>query len=361
MMELYGGIYDETKVLVTGHTGFKGSWITHWLDRLGAEVIGLALDPETEPNHYDLLRTKVREYRCDIRDSSGIAGIIAAEKPQIIFHLAAQPLVRASYADPMGTWNTNLMGTINLMEACRQAECLSALVIATTDKVYEEQHRPKGYLETDPLGGHDPYSASKAGCEIAVDSYRKSFFAATGVPLTATVRAGNVIGGGDWAEDRLVPDIIRSISKKEPLEIRSPEATRPWQHVLDCLSGYLLLGTRLLEGKKEFAQAWNFGPDLTDNNTVHHVLKLFEPHFPEMHWKDVSNRQKPHEASGLSLNSEKGSRELGWKPVWPLEKAVFYTASWYHSFMKKGEICTDDHLERYIQDAANAGRIWVKE
>ncbi|MEN1760796.1 CDP-glucose 4,6-dehydratase [Anoxynatronum sibiricum] len=254
MIQQYGGIYRNTKVLVTGHTGFKGTWLTRWLVHLGADVIGLALDPATEPNHWGLLRTNVREYRCDIRDLRSTVEVITIEKPQIVFHLAAQPLVRASYVDPTGTWSTNLMGTINLLEACRQAECVRALVVATTDKVYQEQSRPNGYLEIDPLGGHDPYSASKAACEMAVDSYQKSFFASSCMPLTATARAGNVIGGGDWSEDRLIPDIARSITTKETLEIRSPEATRPWQHVLDCLSGYLLLGAHLFEGKSEFAR-----------------------------------------------------------------------------------------------------------
>ncbi len=360
MKRLFGDAYDGVKVLVTGHTGFKGSWLVRWLTLMGADVTGLALDPATAPNHWELLGTKVRDYRRDIRDPRSAAEVVAEEKPEIIFHLAAQPLVRASYADPVGTWASNLSGTVNLLETCRRSPRARALVVATTDKVYEEQNRPLGYRETDPLGGHDPYSASKAACEIAVDSYRKSFFAPAGAPLTATVRAGNVIGGGDWSDDRLVPDITRSIESGKPLEIRSPDATRPWQHVLDCLSGYLLLGARLLERKSEFADAWNFGPDQADSTTVRRVLELSAPHCPSLRWTDVSDRQKPHEAPALSLDSGKARSELHWHPVWTLEKAVFFTASWYHAFMQRGEIRTDGHLEQYVRDAAAAGLPWAK-
>lgn len=360
MKRLFGGAYNGVKVLVTGHTGFKGSWLVLWLTRMGADVSGLALAPATEPNHWNLLRTNVRDHRRDIRDPQSTLDAVSEEKPDIIFHLAAQPLVRASYVDPVGTWTSNLSGTVNLLEACRNASSLRALVVATTDKVYEERERPRGYLETDPLGGHDPYSASKAACEIAVDSYRKSFFAPAGVPLTATVRAGNVIGGGDWSDDRLVPDIIRSIERGAPLEIRSPDATRPWQHVLDCLSGYLLIGARLLEGKNGFAEAWNFGPDHADCTTVRRMLDLFVPHCSGLRWKDVSDRRKPHEASALSLDTEKARSELEWLPVWTLEKTVFFTASWYHAFMQRGEIRTDEHLEQYVRDAVDVGVPWSK-
>lgn len=359
MKRLFGDAYNGTKVLVTGHTGFKGSWLVRWLTLMGADVSGLALAPATEPNHWDFLRTNVRDHRRDIRDPRSTLDVISEEKPDIIFHLAAQPLVRASYADPFGTWTSNLSGTVNLLDACRRIPSLRALVVATTDKVYEERERPHGYRETDPLGGHDPYSASKAACEIAVDSYRKSFFAPVGVPLTATVRAGNVIGGGDWSDDRLVPDIIRSIETGAPLEIRSPDATRPWQHVLDCLSGYLLIGARLLEGKNKFAEAWNFGPDQTDCTTVRRMLDLFAPHCPGLLWKDVSDRRNPHEAPTLSLDTEKARAELDWRPVWTLEKAVFFTASWYHAFMQRGEIRTEEHLEQYVQDAVEAGLPWA--
>lgn len=360
MKHLFGEAYRGVKVLVTGHTGFKGSWLVRWLTLIDADVAGLALDPVTTPNHWELFQSEMRDHRRDIRNLRSTAEVIAEEKPEIIFHLAAQPLVRASYIDPTGTWASNLSGTVNLLETCRNSPSVRALVVATTDKVYEELDRPQGYRESDPLGGHDPYSASKAACEIAVDSYRKSFFAPADAPLTATARAGNVIGGGDWSEDRLVPDVVRSIGSGKPIEIRSPDATRPWQHVLDCLSGYLVLGAHLLEGKSEFADAWNFGPDQADSATVRRVLDLFAPHCPGLRWTDVSGRQKPHEAPTLSLNTEKARAKLEWRPVWTLEKAVFLTASWYHSFMERGEIRTDEQLEQYIRDAAEAGLSWAK-
>ena len=358
--QLFGGVYRNTKVLVTGHTGFKGSWLTHWLLRLGAKVVGLALDPATTPNHWDLLREKVQDYRCDIRDPQILGDCVAAEQPEIVFHLAAQPLVRASYADPVGTWSSNLMGTVHLLETCRRCKSVRALVIVTTDKVYEEQKRPFGYSETDPLGGHDPYSASKAACEIAVDSYRKAFFIPEDRPLTATVRAGNVIGGGDWSADRLIPDIIRSIERKNAIEIRYPDATRPWQHVLDCLSGYLLVGERLLRKNDSYAASWNFGPEQKSDISVKQLLELLAVHFPDLKWKDVSDRQKPHEAGMLSLNSEKARRDLGWRPVWSLERAVSMTATWYFDFIKEGIIRSDEQLDDYIRDAAAGGLPWAK-
>ncbi len=361
MRRLFGEVYDNTKILVTGHTGFKGSWLVHWLIRLGGNVAGLALDPSTEPNHWDLLHNSIREYRLNICDLQSITEILKKEQPEMIFHLAAQPLVRASYLDPMGTWNSNLMGTLNLLEACRFCESLRAVLVITTDKVYREQERPIGYDEADSLGGHDPYSASKAACEIAVDSYRKSFFAHEKRTFIASARAGNVIGGGDWSQDRLIPDAVRSIEKKNLLEIRSPQATRPWQHVLDCLSGYLLLGEKLLQRGEQYATAWNFGPAQGSGNTVSHILELFASHYPELRWRDVSDRKNLHEAPFLSLNSEKAQKELEWKPVWGLEKSMYYTATWYRSFMERGDVRSDEHLKAYVTDASAARLSWTKK
>lgn len=354
MIKQFDDIYRNKKILITGHTGFKGSWLTRWLIHLGANVIGLALDPDTSPNHWDILNCKIKEYRKDIRDLEGLLDIVESEKPEMIFHLAAQPLVRVSYDDPVETWSTNLNGTLNILESSRKCKSVRSLIVVTTDKVYQENNCSKGYKETDPIGGFDPYSASKAACEFAVDSYRKSFFTSSNTTLVATVRAGNVIGGGDWSKDRLIPDIIRSVEKKEILKIRSPEATRPWQHVLDCLSGYLLLGEKLLKGYNQCATAWNFGPSQKSNSTVRNVLKQFTTHFPELKWLDVSESKQPHEAPFLALNSEKACKELGWKPLWDLEQSINYTALWYNSFMKRGEVCSDEQLNSYFMDAAAA-------
>ncbi|MGH8555996.1 MAG: CDP-glucose 4,6-dehydratase, partial [Methylococcales bacterium] len=279
-VNLFGDCYRGRRVLLTGHTGFKGSWLALWLRHLGAEVTGLALAPATTPNHWDMLGLDISEHRIDIRDAGAMQRAALEARPNIVFHLAAQPLVRRSYRDPLETWSTNVMGTANLLEACRKISGLQTIVAVTTDKCYLNQEWPWGYRETDPLGGHDPYSASKAGAELVAASYRASFFHGENTPLLATARAGNVIGGGDWLEDRLVPDLIRALTKNETLEIRSPGATRPWQHVLDSLSGYLLLGQKLLECRQDFAEAWNFGPDPESNRTVAEVLAGLSKHWP---------------------------------------------------------------------------------
>ena len=360
MNQLFGGVYRNTKVLVTGHTGFKGSWLTHWLLCLGADVSGLALDPNTFPNHWDLLCHQIADYRCDIREATRTREVLAAEKPEIVFHLAAQPLVRASYADPVGTWSSNLMGTVHLLEACRCSESVRAVVVATTDKVYEERLCPSGYREADPLGGHDPYSASKAACEIAVDSYRKSFFAPAGLPLVATARAGNVIGGGDWSLDRLVPDIIRATGENRPIEIRCPDSVRPWQHVLDCLSGYLLLGERLLREDSTCATSWNFGPEDQTDHTVRRLLDVFALHDPGLKWIDRSDPQNLHEAGTLVLNSDKARQKLGWSSVWSLEQTVSMTSSWYAGLSQTGSLRTNEQLSQYVQDAWTGGLSWAR-
>ncbi|MEA1938279.1 MAG: CDP-glucose 4,6-dehydratase, partial [Pseudomonadota bacterium] len=279
------GVYDKRRVLVTGHTGFKGSWLALWLARMGANVTGLSLPPETTPNHWDLLKPDIADIRGDIRDSVAVANAVQTAGPEIVFHLAAQPLVRRSYRDPLETWATNVMGTANLLEACRKSDSVRAIVVITTDKCYENMEWIWGYRENDRLGGHDPYSASKAGVELVASSYRKSFFSGKNAPLLATARAGNVVGGGDWSEDRLIPDLVRAIWSKTPLVIRSPYATRPWQHVLEPLSGYLMLGKKLLEGDRRFADAWNFGPDDTGNQTVETVLTRLRKNWLAVTWE----------------------------------------------------------------------------
>ncbi|MGT2429927.1 CDP-glucose 4,6-dehydratase [Cupriavidus basilensis] len=248
-MMLFGDVYRGRRVLLTGHTGFKGSWLALWLTQMGARVTAVALPPETSPNHWDLLGLGVDDHRLDIRDGDALAKAVASARPEIVFHLAAQPLVRRSYREPVATWATNVMGTANLLESCRNTDSVRGILVVTSDKCYENHEWVWGYRENDRLGGHDPYSASKAATEILVASYRASFMHGEAAPGLASARAGNVIGGGDWSEDRLIPDLVRAIVAGQEVEIRSPEATRPWQHVLESLSGYLLLGKRLLEGR----------------------------------------------------------------------------------------------------------------
>ena len=361
MLELnsFGGAYQGRRVLVTGHTGFKGSWLCLWLDALGAEVSGLALDPPSEPNHWDQLALATKDHRVDIRDEAAVRAVFAEACPEIVFHLAAQPLVRRSYNDPITTWATNVMGTAHVLEAMRWTPEVRATVVVTTDKCYENREWPWAYRERDRLGGHDPYSASKAGAELVAASYRSAFLEQTGAPLLATARGGNVIGGGDWSEDRLIPDLVRSVAAGEPLVIRSPRSTRPWQHVLDCLSGYLVLGQRLLESDAGCAEAWNFGPEQHGNRTVEQVLQDLASDWPKIDWTVTASPQ-PHEANLLQLDSAKAQMELGWRPVWNYDEAVRRTALWYQRWMEHGEVTSHRDLAAYSADAAASGLGWAQ-
>jgi CDP-glucose 4,6-dehydratase len=360
MLELnaFSSAYQGRRVVVTGHTGFKGSWLSLWLHTLGAEVTGLALDPPSEPSHWDLLKLSIEDHRIDVRDETAVHRVFADARPEIVFHLAAQPLVRRSYREPIITWATNVMGTAHVLEAARQVPGVRAVVVVTTDKCYENREWPWAYREQDRLGGHDPYSASKAGAELVAASYRTAFLQEPSAPLLATARGGNVIGGGDWSEDRLIPDLVRSVSAGEPLVIRSPHATRPWQHVLDCLSGYLLLGQRLLAGDASCAEAWNFGPGGEGNRTVEQVLRDLARIWPQLRWQVASSPQ-PHEAGLLQLDSAKAKVHLGWQPVWRLDDAIHHTASWYRRFLESGEVPSADELNAYVADAVNSGLGWA--
>jgi CDP-glucose 4,6-dehydratase len=357
-MKLFANIYRGKRVLITGHTGFKGSWLALWLNELGADVTGIALPPETQPNHWDLLALGTNEYRLDIRDPEAIERAFLATKPDIVFHLAAQPLVRRSYREPLETWSTNVIGTANVLEACRQTPSVQAIVAITTDKCYENREWSWGYRESDPLGGHDPYSASKSGAELVATSYRNAFFGTESGALLATARAGNVIGGGDWSEDRLIPDLVRAVAQGQALEIRSPLATRPWQHVLESLSGYLLLGQRLLQGDKAYAEAWNFGPELEGNRTVSEVLGRLSVHWSSLNWK-VSDKPHPHEAALLHLDSSKARIKLQWRPIWNFDTALEKTASWYCSWIDGGRVTSREQLVDYIAAASQAKAGWV--
>jgi len=354
----FGDCYRDTRVLITGHTGFKGSWLAFWLDSLGAKVSGISLDPETQPNHWDQLHLVVDDNRLDIRDAELVSAAIKKFRPQIVFHLAAQPLVRRSYKEPIYNWSTNVMGTAHVLEACRHVDTVKAIVAITTDKVYSNQEWARGYRENDRLGGFDPYSASKAACELLIDSYRNAFFSDGDAPLLASARAGNVIGGGDWSEDRLIPDLVRSVTDNEPLLIRSPHATRPWQHALECLAGYLLLGQRLIEKRREFAGPWNFGPLPEANRSVTEILTSLQMHWPDLKWEETQHPQ-PHEATLLYLDCTKANSQLDWRPIWKLDRALQVTVDWYRRFHEQGAISTGTDLATYLADARSAGVCWV--
>jgi CDP-glucose 4,6-dehydratase len=358
-MKIFADVYRDRRVLVTGHTGFKGSWLSLWLQGLGAKVTGLALAPGTEPAHWNLLRLNCDDRRVDVREADRVAEVVSSAEPEIVFHLAAQPLVRRSYRDPLETWSTNVMGTANVLEACRRQPSVRAIVVITTDKCYENREWEWSYREIDRLGGHDPYSASKASMELVASSYREAFFHGPSAPLLATTRAGNVIGGGDWSEDRLIPDLVRSVTRRERLEIRSPNATRPWQHVLEPLSGYLFLGQKLLDGQRDFAQAWNFGPDTESNQSVGEVLSRMRGAWPALDWYVTPNPQ-PHEAHLLHLDSAKALLRLKWRPVWDLDQCLAATAEWYRAHLEKSETITQRQLQTYVSAAHAAGLPWAR-
>ena len=324
--------YQSRKVLVTGHTGFKGSWLCEWLLALGAEVHGLALPPPTKPSLFNQLRLAKRiksHVIGDIRDLSTVKGAMRRVKPDFVFHLAAQPLVRLSYEQPVETFSTNVMGTVNVLEACRSLVHQCAVVCVTTDKVYENDDSGKAFCESDPLGGSDPYSSSKGACEIAIQSYRRSFFSSPdSLVRVASARAGNVIGGGDWAQDRIVPDAMRAFFGNRRLVVRNRNSTRPWQHVLEPLSGYLVLGAALFEDRK-FATAFNFGPDPKSVRTVGQLMASLLPLFPEVEVEDLTDPDALKEAKLLTLDSAKAKRLLGWKPRWDFKRTIWETAEWY--------------------------------
>jgi len=343
------GMYKGRRVLVTGHTGFKGSWLCLWLSRLGARVSGLALEPDTKPALFSEARVaeRVESLIGDIRDPDLVLEAVAGFAPDIVFHLAAQPLVRRGYAEPLRTFGTNVMGTANVLEAVRRTASVKAVVVVTSDKCYREDAASLGYRESDPLGGHDPYSASKAAAEIAAAAWRASYGNSPGAALIATARAGNVIGGGDWGTDRLVPDLWRAARAGRTAQIRNPSAIRPWQHVLEPLSGYLLLGARLLAGHADAADAWNFGPALMDMESVEALCERMCPLLGAKWSRDGT--QHPREAPMLRLDSSKAMVHLGWQPRFNFEEAVQLTGDWYarHSAGEDARRLCEERIERF--------------
>ena len=351
--------YRGARVFVTGHTGFKGSWLCEWLLALGAKVHGFALKPPTEPALFDQLglagRLAAHEIG-DIRDRAALERSLLAAEPDFVFHLAAQPLVRLSYREPVETFAANVMGTVHLLDACRRLEKPCSVVCITTDKVYENDESGRPCRETDPFGGYDPYSASKGACEIAISSYRRSFFGDLDGPVwVASARAGNVIGGGDWAEDRLVPDCLRALDRGEPIAVRNKASTRPWQHVLEPLCGYLTLGAALASRTHfaDYASGFNFGPDPTANRAVEELVTEILKHH-EGSWVDCSDPNAVHEAGLLNLDIAKARDVLGWTPRWDFETTVAKTVEW-HMAVRSGKSAVDV-TSRQIEEYASCGR-----
>jgi CDP-glucose 4,6-dehydratase len=327
--------WQDKKVLLTGHTGFKGSWLSIWLEHLGADVTGYALNPPTRPSLFELcdIDGMIDSIIGDIRDFKKLTGIVQAVKPDIIIHMAAQPIVRESYKDPRMTYETNVMGTVNLLEAARNSNSVKAIVNVTTDKCYENKETLQAYKENDALGGFDPYSNSKACSELVTASYRRSFFEQSGISI-ATARAGNVIGGGDWACDRLIPDFVRALLNDEKIRVRNPKAVRPWQHVLEPLSGYMLLAEKLYKHGQKYASAWNFGPDRVDAKPVEWIVKSLCKKWEGASYS-IDKDEHPHEAHYLLLDHSKSTKLLGWKPKWHLDRAIDKVVEWTKAYQEK--------------------------
>lgn len=340
-MKNFNNIYKGKRILVTGHTGFKGSWLSIWLRELGAEVIGYSLEPYTEKDNFVLshLSEKIVDIRGDIRDRKHLRKVFDKYQPEIVFHLAAQPLVRISYDIPVETYETNLMGTINILEEIRNCENTKIGIMITTDKCYENKEQIWGYRENEAFGGYDPYSSSKGACEIAIQSWRNSFFNPKDYEKhgksIASVRAGNVIGGGDWAKDRIVPDCIRALEEGKDIEIRSPRSIRPWEHVLEPLSGYLLLGQKMMENPINYCEGWNFGPNLDAIVNVWEVAEKIVKNYGKGNLKDISDPNALHEAKLLLLDITKSRFELGWKPTLTIDESIELTVEWYKRYINE--------------------------
>jgi CDP-glucose 4,6-dehydratase len=344
--------WQGRRVFLTGHTGFKGSWLSLWLASLGAEVKGYALNPPTSPSLFKEAKIDsiIDSQIDDIKDQKTLHESMTEFSPDILIHMAAQPLVRYSYEAPIETYEVNVIGTVKVLEVARSCPNLKAIVNITTDKCYENDGRSEGYKESDHMGGYDPYSSSKGCAELVTSAYRRSFLQGNGIGL-ASVRAGNVIGGGDWADDRLIPDILRSFEKNKPVVIRSPKATRPWQHVLEPLSGYIILAEKLYKNQKEYAEGWNFGPNEQDVKPVDWVLNKMISKWPGSSWKLDSN-SSPHEAGFLKLDISKAKSRLGWSPVWELSQTLEKIISWHQVWLNNEDIqaaCLAE-IEEYTRD-----------
>ena len=349
---MFSNIFKNKTVLVTGHTGFKGSWLCIWLKELGANVIGYAIEPYTDRDNFTVtgLETKITHIIGDVRDFKFLKQIFEEHNPEFVFHLAAQPIVRQSYESPKETYDINVGGTVNLLECCRLTDSVRVIINVTSDKCYENKEWVWGYRESDPMGGYDPYSSSKGCSELITEAYRKSFFnLTTSQPAVAlsSARAGNVIGGGDWQKDRIIPDCIRALENNKPIQIRNPNATRPWQHVLEPLSGYLLLASRMFEDPQKFCGAWNFGPSYNSVIPVGEMANKVVAQWGKGSWIIPSTENEPHEANLLSLDISKANSHLKWFPVWDVDETIDRTIGWYKEFRKKSpyKICVNQIKE----------------
>jgi CDP-glucose 4,6-dehydratase len=359
--------FSNKSVLVTGHTGFKGAWLTAWLKQLGAKVVGISLDPPTEPSHFSAARLSegISDYRIDIRNRSELEEVIVTAQPDFVFHLAAQALVRRSYDDPLETWQTNVLGTLHVLEALRKLAKPCSAVIITSDKCYDNVEWVWGYRETDKIGGLDPYSASKGAAELAIRSHIKSYFPKENAMVRiASARAGNVIGGGDWAEHRIVPDCVKAWSTNNLVELRNPHSTRPWQHVLEPLSGYLTLAIALTQHPELHGQPFNFGPQAQQNHSVLALVQQMALHWDQVRWQDVSNLATgPYESGLLKLNCDKALHYLQWHAVMGFEDTVMMTAEWYRAFYHQPTqiaALTNTQIATYTAIAKQQGLGWAQ-
>ena len=342
--------YSGRRILITGHTGFKGSWLSLWLQLLGAEIKGFALPPEKPLNHFSLLELDMDSELGDIRDRDRLHRAVNTFRPHCIFHLAAQPLVKRSYEHPAETWSTNVMGLVNLLDVALDCDSVQAVINVTSDKCYENRNQARGYVETDPMGGHDPYSASKGCAELVTASYRQSFFASAG-KLLASARAGNVVGGGDWSDNRLVPDVIRAIEQGGKVHIRRPDSTRPWQHVLEPLLGYLMLGQHLLAGESRAAEGWNFGSTNLAGCAVRDVLGYMYESWPVFETVFTPEEAGFHEADLLQLDSDKAKQRLGWRQLLDAPTAFASAMDWYKAYYTEGQVSTERQIHEYCAKA----------
>lgn len=360
--KLFRGFYQDKLVFVTGHTGFQGSWLSLWLTLLGAKVVGYSLSPSTNPSLFDLLDIKkiITSKIYNINDKNRLFSELSKHKPDIVIHLAAQALVRKSYENPIETFSTNILGTANLLESIRDVPSVKACLVMTSDKAYENKEWNYAYRENDPMGGHDPYSASKGAAELVVSSYRRSFFNQKNSPGIASIRAGNVIGGGDWAKDRIIPDCIRSILSNKKIILRNPKAVRPWQYVLESLSGLLLVGSKLVKDSQKFGEAWNIGPmtisDVSVRDLTEKIIKK---------WGSGSigiKRNYLHEAKYLRLDSSKISNILKWKSTYSIEESIDETVNWYLNYKKNKRTIYDytvSQIENYVSKANKSKNVWA--
>ena len=366
-LSLLGKNFDGQTVLITGHTGFKGSWLTAWLKQLGAKVVGIALDPPTEPSHFGAaqMADEMTDLRIDVCNQVALEEAVISTQPDFVFHLAAQPLVRRSYDNPVETWQTNVLGTLHVLEALRKLDKHCAAVIITSDKCYDNVEWVWGYRETDAMGGPDPYSASKGAAELAIRSHIKSYFTkSTSKVRIASARAGNVIGGGDWAADRIVPDCVTAWSKDNLVELRNPHSTRPWQHVLEPLSGYLNLAIALSQRPELHGEPFNFGPQAQQNHSVLELVQQMALHWEKVRWRDVSGSLAgPYESGLLKLNCDKSLHYLEWNAVMGFEDTVRMTAEWYRSYYQeptKISVTTDAQIADYTAIANQQGLAWAQ-